>query len=387
MGNTKSKVKHPSVLHEAVSNGHFGTVKHLLAHKLPVDVKDEQGTVPLHIASELGHYAIMRLLLEEWANVNVQDDSKHSALHLAAHNGHIECMKLLIAHRANLNLRDTWDRTPLHKAIINNQIKAAKYLLTFKQCSVNIPDEIKRMVLHTAASYGQCDLVAEIIAHGGIIDWQDIKGRTALYLAVLVDHIEVVKLLIDSGANVELSNTSNVSPLILAAQKGFLECVRLLLDAGAKTRHSPEFAYPLNSAMLRACSKKDTNKCLAYMEICRLIIQSDGEPPPNQTFYVAYRWVQQEQENEVVLHEMLDVIHLMFLAGMTTDFTTLTMDSRHDNLINEWRAKYLARCLSLKDVSRRALRSHLQGIYPNLIYAVGRLNLPRRIKEMILLKD
>ena len=60
------------------------------------------------------------------------------------------------------------------------------------------------------------------------INLQNLKGKTALMIAVEEKHIELVKLLLDSEANVNLKDNDGKTALMLAIEKNYAEIIELL---------------------------------------------------------------------------------------------------------------------------------------------------------------
>lgn len=52
--------------------------------KWNIDVKNKDGTTPLHAAVRFGHYDVAEYLLSHGANVNYVDKSKSSLLHMVS---------------------------------------------------------------------------------------------------------------------------------------------------------------------------------------------------------------------------------------------------------------------------------------------------------------
>ncbi|ELU01235.1 hypothetical protein CAPTEDRAFT_87271, partial [Capitella teleta] len=116
---------------------------------------------------------------------------------------------------------------PLHRAVINHHFETAEILMK-AGCSVNQPDENKRVVLHVAASYGHRLLLRRLIKSGADVNWQDARGRTPLYLAVVCRHMHIVEDLCRRyRCDLNLQTTSHITALSLAAQKGNEDFVRL----------------------------------------------------------------------------------------------------------------------------------------------------------------
>jgi Zn-dependent protease with chaperone function len=89
--------------------------------------------------------------------------------------------------------------------------------------------------LHRAASEGDAQTVAELLAQGVNPDSQDEDGWTPLHWAASEDYAEVAQILIDAGADASAVDDEGWTPLHWAAAEGYADIARLLLDAGADT--------------------------------------------------------------------------------------------------------------------------------------------------------
>ena len=90
--------------------------------------------------------------------------------------------------------------------------------------------------LHSAAYYGNLEIVRKLIEYDANISAEDLDGRTPLFIAsegVYLKDRGVIRLLVECGADVNARAKDGSIPLHLASLYGALEVVRLLLEHGA----------------------------------------------------------------------------------------------------------------------------------------------------------
>lgn len=71
--------------------------------------------------------------------------------------------------------------------------------------------------------------MAYLITQGAEVDLVDVKGQTALYVAVVNGHLECVRILLEAGANPNGSRHHRSTPLYHAARVGRLDVLRELI--------------------------------------------------------------------------------------------------------------------------------------------------------------
>jgi ankyrin repeat protein len=104
--------------------------------------------------------------------------------------------------------------------------------------TMNTHDNEKELIwpLYLAAEMGQTVLVNQILSLPStsheIINRQNCKGRTALWIASCGRHVEVVEALLNAGADPNVASYKGDSPLVPACQKGAEVIIELLLAAG-----------------------------------------------------------------------------------------------------------------------------------------------------------
>lgn len=98
-------------LNMAASNGDVDRVRKLLAGSaknfVDVNMKDEEGTVPLIYASCFGHQDVVSALLDAGALVDQQDRNQWSALMWAMTNRHKTIAKILLDHGASPDIKSS----------------------------------------------------------------------------------------------------------------------------------------------------------------------------------------------------------------------------------------------------------------------------------------
>jgi len=88
----------------ALSSGHPEVVEFLLEHGADPNIKNNDGSTPLHYAAD--NSKVVEVLLEHGADLNIRDKYGATPLHDAAENGHPEVVELLLEHGADPNIQN-----------------------------------------------------------------------------------------------------------------------------------------------------------------------------------------------------------------------------------------------------------------------------------------
>lgn len=116
----------------AAKKGDLKTVQVLVEQdKSLLDVRDKDGSTPLHCASWKGHVAVVEFLIDAGADINDHNENSHwgtTPLHAAAHGNQKSVAKVLIDKGADLHARNLNDQTPLGETTVHNAKAVAKLL-------------------------------------------------------------------------------------------------------------------------------------------------------------------------------------------------------------------------------------------------------------------
>ena len=96
---------------------------------LPAEIRDPNGTTPLHVAAFGGHIDVARTLFAVGAGAAVADASGLTPLHVAVKGEHLEFSRWLVEVGAPLESVDSSGRTPLHTAASNGCLEMVRACL------------------------------------------------------------------------------------------------------------------------------------------------------------------------------------------------------------------------------------------------------------------
>ena len=174
------------------------------------------------------------------------DKSNASPLYYAALCGfHDLAAHLIDKYPQQVNAHGGYYVTPLVAALAEEHFRVAELLLLKgARTTVDIPGDAERIPLHSAAHYGQVDVVRLLLKHNADAKSQDDLGWTALhYPGAIWDYRKgpnvpqklenVARLLLKHGADVNARNHTGDTPLHVAARCGNVTIARVLLEHGA----------------------------------------------------------------------------------------------------------------------------------------------------------
>lgn len=188
----------------AAMYGKSSVVRFLMSSRdVLLDSTDYYGQTPLSLAAQAGDLASVTLLADaESVNLDATDRlESRTPLAWAASRGRLEIMKELMRRKTvNLEALDVRGWTPLSLACQGGYAEAAAELLSTGLVDVNYKDRFwRRTPLIWAAFYGQEDVVRVLLRSPSVdAGVADIRGHTALSLAVQGGGGRVTRLLLDS---------------------------------------------------------------------------------------------------------------------------------------------------------------------------------------------
>lgn len=232
-------------------DGAFVTRTLLATGGAALNMSNLMGRSPLHEAARADNVEALGELAKLGAEGHVTDVEGHLPLHDAIAVGSTRGMQACwqLAARAGVNpvrVLDRAGRTLVHHAVVHGQVETLLALVDEQGCGklLNVADLDRRSPLATASSQGNVEMVAWLLAVGGVaLEARDGEGYTPLHLAARAGHEAVCDLLWTHGAFVRATDARGWAPLHHAAHAGHAGCVSILLrDA------QPSFCPPDDDA-------------------------------------------------------------------------------------------------------------------------------------------
>ena len=207
---------------------------------------DEHGTFsafPLYYAALCGFRDLVEyLIIKNPEHVNANGGYYVMPLVAALAGKHFQTAELLRLSGADPIVHCFFGNTPLHSAAYYGDVEVVQELLDL-DADVNARDKRGGTPLFDACSghsdydkvpnYPQslANVARLLLERGADINARDEDGQTALHI---VRRIEVIPVLLEHGANVGAEDKQGRNPFSLAREKGYDEIMKLLSEHGAR---------------------------------------------------------------------------------------------------------------------------------------------------------
>ena len=169
--------------------------------------------------------------------------SDTSTLYYAALCGFTNLVEhLIVKHPEDVNATGGYYMTPAVAALAGRHFQSAQVL---HRAGSSVDPRGSNMIspLHSAAYFGNTEMVRVLLDYGIDVNTRDDKSWTPLFYALdgySNDRAIVVRLLLDRGADPNMWTATGTNPLFDASRYGRVEMARLLIEHGAsvETRDS-----------------------------------------------------------------------------------------------------------------------------------------------------
>jgi len=242
--NARSKQGRTALIIAASHDGGSETVRLLLARGADPKAKDMIDTTALLTAARADDTESVRMLLEKGLDVNGADKGGNTALAAAVSNDDLPMVKMLLAKGANVNTAITYA----------GRVKFGPIAL------------VKLTPLMFAAPHGSVQMIKTLLDAGANVNDTDVRGMTALMLAVGSDNqnVEVVKLLLAAKADVNARSTAGETAFDWALKFNHPEVLEALRKAGAEPL--AKYAAPKLRAVDAPSTARAVEKSVALLQ-------------------------------------------------------------------------------------------------------------------------
>lgn len=201
-------------------------------------VELDRGNLLLRHACEHGDASTVVALLEAGVNANRASALGMTPLMLSSHNArrgsvsHGRVVRALLdSGSADLHAASFSGMSALHFAASSGNVENVALLLA-KGASINATCHDGRLALHVAALEGHCQVARLLLLAGSNPNARDNAGATALTLAAHSGCVGAVQSLLAFGASCYVKDSAGDEPYVKAALRGHDGTLRVLLNCG-----------------------------------------------------------------------------------------------------------------------------------------------------------
>lgn len=264
-------------LHLASNYGHVAVVDYLL--DCGCEGIDEYDTwsdrnTPLHLACTKQHLPVVKLLVEKGHASTRQSNNIGTPLLIACFLGNIEIADFLLQKGCDVSGQNICFETitPLMAACRSKNIELVTLLLDKWHADPCVKFNGGCTVLHDTA-YNPA-LTKLLLEHGAgaVVNIEDENGWTPLHSAANYGQPDVVKLLLGAGADVNRTGTKHAQPALLLASRGRDseegKVIKILMSAGADLNYVDQYG---DSSLLTAI-------VFSHFNIVKLLLEGGANP-------------------------------------------------------------------------------------------------------------
>jgi ankyrin repeat protein/Tol biopolymer transport system component len=232
---------------DALKANDLGKVKALIEKDVSlINIKDNNGSTPLHSAAITGFVPVTEYLLSMGADINLQENRGYTPLHYACHYNVENVAVLLIEKGARVDIKENRGLTPIFLAARAGNLKVVK-LLAEKGSDVNasIPG-VWVTPLSWAAENGYREVVDWLLDNGA---HADVKNNMLIRFSVTRGLSKLFNTLLSNGANFDLRNSNGGNIIHLAAEGGSVDIIKALIQDESEINKPDRYGWtPLHYA-------------------------------------------------------------------------------------------------------------------------------------------
>ncbi|MEA3352545.1 MAG: ankyrin repeat domain-containing protein [Campylobacterota bacterium] len=229
------------------------------SNKVNINEKNEKGETLLHLAIKKNKLKAAKWLVEHGIKTNIEDKSGMNDILLAVERGDVSVVDALYKQDKSNILITNSERTLLQDAALAGQLRIFRYLLN-TPIDINSQDKLKRTVIFDAISFGERDIINEVISQKNInLNIQDINGKTVLHDQKVLNNDDLAKQLLIHGADPTICDEEGNNFITYTALRG--EAGEAVLDTAI------ESGFDIN--------KKVLNDLTIVMEVMLDFIKTD----------------------------------------------------------------------------------------------------------------
>jgi ankyrin len=192
---------------------------------------------PLYYAALCGFQDLVEhLTVKHPQHVNASGGFYKTPAVAALAGKHFELARQLRRRGSSVDPRG-WDLlSPLHSAAEFGDLEVVQILVELK-ADINAPSQAGQTPLHVASYVDEANgakVVRFLLEHGADATARSKSGFTPLHRASEYGRHKIVRVLLEHGVDIEATNNQGRTPLQLASARQHEETVKLLLEYGAK---------------------------------------------------------------------------------------------------------------------------------------------------------
>eukprot|EP00029_Vermamoeba_vermiformis_P007698 TRINITY_DN3403_c0_g1_i1.p1 TRINITY_DN3403_c0_g1~~TRINITY_DN3403_c0_g1_i1.p1 ORF type:complete len:581 (+),score=35.74 TRINITY_DN3403_c0_g1_i1:377-2119(+) len=205
---------------------------------LHLKARDELGRTPLFLACQYGSVKLVeKIIATGAAKIDQTDQDNWSPLFIACLRGHTKVVEKLLEVGADPEIRENrFGWTPFLAACFAGHEDIARMLIAHA-AKIGVVDNEKRSALFLAVLQNHVVIIDLLLALKDKLDVNasDVNDRTPFYLAVQNNNIPVVDKLLLAGCDINHPDKDGRSPIVFAYKSGDKNIVDYLIAKGANT--------------------------------------------------------------------------------------------------------------------------------------------------------